>query len=195
MLPVIGVMSAVLNGKRAFYLERVACRLYTGLFAHGGNALDEPLRCFLEAVLIGHHTQSAARFQQFSWLQQEIRARRFAHGFVAGGKGFVDEHATSHPLDDNALVSMNLWGLPAQIFPEIERQFLEFFEASKDNPKAEFYIPTVVNRLLSEGRATVSVLPNEGQWYGVTYREDKDIAQQAFAGFAQQGKYPSPMWG
>lgn len=108
---------------------------------------------------------------------------------------FVDEHETARSLDDNAIVSMNLWGLPAQIFPEIERQFLEFFEASKDNPKAEFYIPAVINRLLSEGRATVSVLPNEGQWYGVTYREDKDIAQQAFAGFAQQGKYPSPMWG
>jgi dTDP-glucose pyrophosphorylase len=108
---------------------------------------------------------------------------------------FVDEHETSHPLDDNDIVSMNLWGFPAQIFTEIESQFLEFFETSKQNPKSEFYIPTVVNRLLSEGRATVSVLPNEDQWYGVTYREDKDIAQQAFAGFAQQGKYPSPMWG
>lgn len=107
---------------------------------------------------------------------------------------FADEHGNPSPLGDDAIVSMNLWGLPAQIFAEIERQFLDFFEASKNNPKAEFYIPTVVNRLLSEDRAVVSVLPNEEQWYGVTYREDKDIAQKAFAQFAQEGKYPSPMW-
>lgn len=107
---------------------------------------------------------------------------------------FADEGGSFCPVDDDAIVSMNLWGLPAEIFPEIERQFLEFFEASRNNPKAEFYIPAVINRLLSEGQATVSVLPNEGQWYGVTYREDKDIAQKAFATFAQQGKYPVPMW-
>lgn len=111
------------------------------------------------------------------------------------GISFTDESGKTDLLDDNAIVSMNLWGFPAQIFAEIERQFLEFFEASKDNPKSEFYIPAVVNRLLSEGRATVSVLPNEEQWYGVTYREDKDIAQRAFTQFAQESKYPSPMWG
>ncbi len=106
---------------------------------------------------------------------------------------FADAEGT-HPLEDNTVVSMNLWGFPAGIFPEIERQFVEFFHANRNNPRAEFYIPTVVNRLLSEGRAEVSVLPNAEQWYGVTYQEDKDIVQKAFANFVAQGKYPASLW-
>lgn len=110
------------------------------------------------------------------------------------GVSYTDEQGQAHPLHDNTVVSMNLWGFPADIFPEIEAQFVEFFQASRDNPKSEFYIPTVVNRLLAEGRAQVSVLPNEDQWYGVTYQEDKAVAQQAFAALAAAGKYPPKLW-
>ncbi len=110
------------------------------------------------------------------------------------GITYDDEQGQAHPLDGNAVVSMNLWGFPAGIFPEIERQFVEFFHANKANPRAEFYIPSVVNRMLADGGAEVSVLPSSGQWYGVTYQEDKDIAQRAFAAFAAAGKYPPRLW-
>lgn len=140
-----------------------------GTVSRGVCAVDE--RGFLRGVTERHQIQRSER-----------------------GVSYTDEQGQAYPLDDNTVVSMNLWGFPAGIFPEIAAQFVEFFHASRDNPKAEFYIPTVVNRLLAEGRAQVSVLPNEDQWYGVTYQEDKAVAQQAFAALAAAGKYPPKLW-
>lgn len=107
---------------------------------------------------------------------------------------YTDEQGVDHPLSGNTMVSMNLWGFPATIFDEVERQFVAFFQANAHLPRAEFYIPTVVNQLLREGKATVKVLPSHGQWYGVTYQEDKAITERAFAEMARQGQYPVPLW-
>ncbi len=107
---------------------------------------------------------------------------------------YTDEQGADHPLLDNTVVSMNLWGFPASIFDEVERQFVAFFHDNAHLPRAEFYIPTVVNQLLREGRATVTVLPSHDQWYGVTYQEDKAITEHAFAEMARQGRYPMPLW-
>ena len=126
-----------------------------------------------------------------------LRSVTERHKVQRSGQGitYADEQGQTYALDANAMVSMNLWGFPASIFPEIEAQFLEFFHASGTNPKAEFYIPTVVNRLLSENRAQVSVLPNTSQWYGVTYQDDKAIAQRAFEAMTAAGLYPPKLWG
>ena len=110
------------------------------------------------------------------------------------GISCLDEHDNKIALSENALVSMNLWGFPADIFPEIERQFVAFFHANRENPRAEFYIPTIVNNLLAKGTTEVSVLPNSEQWYGVTYREDKPVVEAAFREFVAQGKYPEDLW-
>ena len=110
------------------------------------------------------------------------------------GISCFDDYGNKIALSENALVSMNLWGFPADIFPEIERQFVSFFNANRENPRAEFYIPTVVNNLLATGNTEVSVLPNSEQWYGVTYQEDKPVVEAAFREFVRQGKYPEDLW-
>ena len=38
------------------------------------------------------------------------------------------------------------------------------------------------------------VIPNDDQWYGVTYKEDKPIVQKAMKGLVDAGKYVSPTW-
>lgn len=128
--------------------------------------------------------------------QGMLRSVTERHKILRSGQRitFTDEQGKAQELHENTIVSMNLWGFPASIFPEIEAQFVEFFHASRENPKSEFYIPSVVNRLLSENRAQVSVLPNTSQWYGVTFQEDKAIAQNAFAGMAEAGVYPPKLW-
>lgn len=115
--------------------------------------------------------------------------QRAEHGIFCS-----DEHGNSIPLSEDSIVSMNLWGFPAHIFPEIERQFAAFFQANLHNPRAEFYIPTVVNNLLAQGNTEVSVLPNKEQWYGVTYQEDKPVVETAFRKFVSEGKYPENLW-
>ncbi len=106
---------------------------------------------------------------------------------------YVDQ-TTKYPLSEEALVSMNLWGFHPSIFEHIRQQFIEFVAANREQPKAEFYIPLVVNQLLQTVEAQVSVLPTTEQWYGVTYKEDKASVQQSLAKLAEQGRYPNPIW-
>ncbi len=97
-------------------------------------------------------------------------------------------------LDGRSLVSMNIWGFHPHIFELLQAGFNEFVAANASSPKAEFYISTFANQLINEGTATFSVLPNDEKWYGVTYREDKEMVQRAFAEMTAAGKYPSPIW-
>lgn len=106
-----------------------------------------------------------------------------------------EENGQRHRLRDDALVSMNFWGFHPSVFEHMRMHFIEFVQENRDNPKAEFYIPLVVNRLIQEGKIRLSVLPNEEQWYGVTYQEDKPLVQEAFRKLTGEGRYPSPLWG
>jgi len=87
------------------------------------------------------------------------------------------EGDTPFELAADAPVSMNFWGFHNTIFPHIHSQFKDFVRENSDNPKAEFYIPLVVNNLLQRGVIKVSVLNTADQWYGVTYKEDKPSVQ------------------
>ncbi|WP_099205137.1 sugar phosphate nucleotidyltransferase [Scatolibacter rhodanostii] len=107
-----------------------------------------------------------------------------------------DEGKIWHDLPENAPVSMNMWGFTNQFFAELEKDFARFLlEEVKGNPlKAEFYLPFVVNALLQKGKAKVEVLTSQDKWYGVTYKEDKEMVMAALAKLAQEGIYPSPLW-
>ncbi len=97
-------------------------------------------------------------------------------------------------LDATSLVSMNIWGFHPHIFELLQTGFNDFVAANAANPKAEFYISSFANDLINSGTATFKVLPNDEKWYGVTYREDKDMVQAAFAEMTRKGKYPVPLW-
>ncbi|MFN0034744.1 MAG: NDP-sugar synthase [Saprospiraceae bacterium] len=98
----------------------------------------------------------------------------------ADGIHFSDE-AGRHFLADDTPVSMNLWGLHHSVLGEIEAQFRDFVQANRHNPKAEFYIPTVVNTLIETGKIRLRVLHSHSQWYGVTYPADKATVQGALS--------------
>ena len=94
-----------------------------------------------------------------------------------------------------SIVSMNIWGFTPDFFKEIEDGFPKFFQAHKANMlKAEYFLPAVVDRLISEGRAKVKVLQSKERWYGVTYREDKPRVEQAITRLSEQGVYPENLW-
>ncbi len=107
---------------------------------------------------------------------------------------FVDDDGTSQEVSEDAIVSMNFWGFHHDIFPVIKSQFIEFAAANKENPKAEFYIPLVVNRQIEAEEAKLEVLTSNDNWYGVTYQEDKPIVQAAFDKLAKTGVYPPSLW-
>ena len=52
----------------------------------------------------------------------------------------------------------------------------------------------MVDEQISDGSASVSVLPCEETWHGVTYREDLQSVQQAIADMKAQGIYKEELW-
>ena len=66
----------------------------------------------------------------------------------------------------------------------------------RENPlKGEYFLPSVVSALLDRNTATVQVLPSHDRWYGVTYKEDKPVVVAALRRLAEEGLYPTPLWG
>lgn len=108
----------------------------------------------------------------------------------------LDGGSSYQAMDPDTPVSMNLWGFTEGFVTEALRRFPAFLDrALRDNPlKAEYFLPSVVSRLLEENKATVRVLKTPDQWYGVTYRADKPDVEAAIARKTQNGLYPSPVW-
>lgn len=108
-----------------------------------------------------------------------------------------DDGASWNSLPMDAVVSMNMWGFTAGFLKEIEKGFAAFLEKGlKENPlKCEYFLPAVVSSLLHDQKAAVAVLTTADKWYGVTYREDKAVVEQAVRAFRQAGLYPEKLWG
>ncbi len=109
---------------------------------------------------------------------------------------YEEEGRTPVEIPEGTLVSMNLWGFSGGILGELEKQFTAFLEKTlAENPlKGEFYIPSVVSRLVEEGRASVQVLPSRDRWFGVTYKEDKASVVEAIRELKRRGLYPEKLW-
>lgn len=103
---------------------------------------------------------------------------------------------TWNGLAGDTVVSMNLWGFTPSFTAELERDFVRFFQEDvpKNPEKAEFFLPFVVNDLLAQGSAQVTVLSSADKWYGVTYQEDKQTVMDAVRAMTESGLYPSPLW-
>ncbi|MCL2601101.1 MAG: hypothetical protein FWD88_07970 [Treponema sp.] len=101
-------------------------------------------------------------------------------------------------LADDCPVSMNFWGFPARLIPEFRKYFDDFLETfAADIPgniKSECFVPRAVDRFIKQGGISVKVLEADSDWFGVTYREDRDVAIQKLADLTRAGVYPETLW-
>ncbi|HAJ73770.1 MAG TPA: nucleotidyltransferase [Lachnospiraceae bacterium] len=103
-----------------------------------------------------------------------------------------DDGNTWTDLPADTPVSMNMWGFSAGLMRELQERFPVFLERTmRENPmKGEFFLPFVVDELLTEGKADVKVLRTPDQWYGVTYIQDKPFVMDAIQKMKDEGAYP-----
>ena len=94
-------------------------------------------------------------------------------------------------LPPDQIVSMNLMGFPASILSYFENYLQQFLAAATDNPKAEFFLPGVIDKLVQAGTIRVKVLPTPEKWFGITYPADKPIAKAALRQLTAAGIYPA----
>ena len=107
---------------------------------------------------------------------------------------FKDEKENLIPIDENTVVSMNFWGFTPRCFEFAESFFEAFLEKNKDNLKAEYFIPLIVNEFIKENTASVRVLTSEAKWFGVTYKEDKELVENEIRQLKNNKIYPSKLW-
>ena len=111
-----------------------------------------------------------------------------------GSIAFTDENGDKQTLDPATPVSMNLWGFTPDYFDFSDREFRKFLDKDLNTPKAEFFIPLVVDTLIHSGEATVKVLDTDSRWFGVTYAADRPGVVAKLAELHAAGVYPDKMF-
>ena len=96
-------------------------------------------------------------------------------------------------IEKDTIVSMNMFGFTPKIFEYLEKGFNEFLNTS-DLLKGEYLIPSVVDELIQEKKVTVDVLSTTAKWYGVTYREDKELLCNEINKMIENKEYPINLW-
>ncbi len=110
------------------------------------------------------------------------------------GQIVYEENDKENPIDGNSLVSMNFWGFTPKYFQQSEAWFVDFIRENAQQLKAEFYIPYVVNKLITQGDAGVRILESHDRWFGVTYREDKAVTVARVRKMVLERRYPESLW-
>ncbi len=98
------------------------------------------------------------------------------------------------PLKEDTPVSMNFWGMKPNVFDYLEEGFIKFLKEKGNEPKSEYFIPLLINDNIQMGRIKTKVLACDAPWFGVTYREDKPIAQREILKLIDAGVYPQKLW-
>jgi len=97
-------------------------------------------------------------------------------------------------IDENLPVSMNMWGFTPDYFVHSEADFKKFLKENAENPKAEYGIPTMVNKLIQDKIATITLLDTPCHWFGVTYVEDHPAVAAKIKGLIKDGVYPEKLF-
>ncbi len=107
----------------------------------------------------------------------------------------VNELGQEEVVKPETPVSMNMWGFTPDYFEYSEEYFKEFLKVNEKSMKAEFYIPTMVDYLIKNNMAKVTVLDTPSKWFGVTYADDKSNVLLRLNQLIHKGIYPENLWG
>ena len=107
----------------------------------------------------------------------------------------TDESGAPVTISPSQPVSMNMWGLPASFDHELEKGFPVFLDnLKKGDIKSEYLLPKIIDNLVQNKKARVTVLDTPDKWFGVTYREDKQAVADAIRGLIQSGVYKEKLF-
>ena len=107
----------------------------------------------------------------------------------------TDESGSPLSISPSQPVSMNMWGLPAGFVQELENGFPAFLDSLKEGDiKSEYLLPKIIDNLVQNKRARVTVLDTPDKWFGVTYKEDKQAVTDAIRGLIEAGVYKEKLF-
>jgi NDP-sugar pyrophosphorylase family protein len=98
-------------------------------------------------------------------------------------------------LKPDTPVSMNFLGYPDSILPRFKEYFDDFIAASGRELKSECYLPKASDWFIKNNYLKMRVVSADSEWFGVTYKEDKEAAIKRLTALTADGVYPEPLWG
>ena len=120
---------------------------------------------------------------------------RETHNIEKAGDKAVAREDKEIELDLKVPVSMNMWALQPEMFAILEEEFVKFLaDLAPDDLKTEYLLPTIIGGLLAENRVSVKVLQSHDNWFGVTYKEDKDSVVKSIQQLIKEGIYPQKLF-
>ena len=111
-------------------------------------------------------------------------------------KGVItyEDGDTLHEVSEDASVSMNFFAFTPNFIAQSENYFGEFLDREMANPKGEFFIPLVVDKIVKNKDGNVKVIPTSAQWFGVTYKEDAPEVKASVDALVADKQYPTNLW-
>lgn len=106
----------------------------------------------------------------------------------------VDEKGEKRDISLDDVVSMNMWGLTPKFFDILEEGFPVFLRNMTNELKNEYLLPTSIDEAIKKGQVSVEVLKSHDKWFGVTYKEDKDIVVKSIRALVDAGVYPEEIF-
>ena len=106
----------------------------------------------------------------------------------------VDENKQKRDIDLNDIVSMNMWGLTPEFLDILEEGFPKFLKSMTNELKSEYLLPSVIDGAIKSGKASVEVLKSHDKWFGVTYKEDREIVVNSIKDLVDKGVYPEKLF-
>lgn len=112
---------------------------------------------------------------------------------VSGDPMYKNELNKWEPLNENSFVSMNMWGLSTDIFPELQNSFDDFVAAQGTDLTAHFSIPGFMNEMIAK-QLPVKVIETPGRWMGLVSQDDRSQVIMRINEMIRKGVYPTKLF-
>ena len=186
---------AIINADDFYGRKSLSC-IFNYLSQIDNKVLDACLVGFMLENTLTDHGRVSRGICKVSEQQILNEITEKTHIFKGENGGiFYTEDGSNFALTGKEIVSMNLIGFTPLVFPLIRKLFRHFLNQNAINKdlKAEFFIPSVLEEVRRSG-VKVPVLETSEQWFGVTYKEDKENVANKIQDLVREGRYPEKLW-
>ena len=115
-------------------------------------------------------------------------------GYTKDGKLTCVQEEVMTILNEENVVSMNMWAAYPEFLDYLEKDFVNFLTKNGDSKTSEYLLPMIVDELLQKGKATVNVMRTYDKWIGITYAEDTELVKESFKDMIAKGIYNADLW-
>ena len=116
------------------------------------------------------------------------------HLKIEKNNNIIKDQESGNILSENDFVSMNFWLCRSNFFKYLEDYISDEIINLEDITKSEIYLPFAAQQLLTKNIISIDAIDSDSEWFGVTYKEDKENSVDRLNSYSKKGTYPTPLW-